>query len=276
MRRFTWEKQREAIRWAAAGGQALHVHSFGVTESSPAVFRSAVERRGESPVMAHLFDWNQERLTTTARALGVVRLHVDRPGSASMHVDLVGRPLEKAVSLSVGAVPDTIGDSLLWRVASAHLWMRLKGLRPVAVYRGSVAEGWKWSRPWPAPSRSNVRGTAFFHASWGAAPDGSAIMDNAVWRWLSATRDQAKTTTMVNEGFVQGFMYQNRVAAIDAIEVVFKAATAREVAKLLGWWSELDTRPIDDPSEYVSRHRFRFGSAPEERELRLAFGRAAI
>jgi hypothetical protein len=59
MKLFDWSEQREAIRYAAAGGQALHTHRFGVSASSPAVFRSAVRGRNH---IAHLFDWNAARL----------------------------------------------------------------------------------------------------------------------------------------------------------------------------------------------------------------------
>lgn len=95
MKRFT--NVREALRYAAAGGQALHVYGAlpGHFPGAPGVFK-------RYSVWAHLLDWDLERLVRTARGLGVRVIRVDRRGLAGQHIDLCGGPLEMAVRLCAG------------------------------------------------------------------------------------------------------------------------------------------------------------------------------
>ncbi len=108
MKLFTAMQIREAIAFAKAGGQALHVwqpmagvnHFFWDESAAPECFRKAA--RSGKP-FAHLFDQDVERLRDTARTLGVNVIKVDRPGEDRQHVDLCGRPLDRAIALVGGS-----------------------------------------------------------------------------------------------------------------------------------------------------------------------------
>lgn len=93
MRSFESRKMREAIAFAAGGGQALHLHTI-VFPNSPKCFRDAVAR-GES--IGHLFDQDEERLVNTARRFGVRRIVVEKRGLPTQHVDLCGAPMRAAI-----------------------------------------------------------------------------------------------------------------------------------------------------------------------------------
>lgn len=92
MRIFHQNRIREAVAYARGGGQALHLHRL-LTPRAPACFVKAVER-GET--IAHLFDMDLERLKVTAHELGVKVIVVEHEGTIWQHVDLCGKPLEKA------------------------------------------------------------------------------------------------------------------------------------------------------------------------------------
>lgn len=105
MKQFAQNELRAAYAHAAAGGQALHVcdaRQF-VTAAAPACFRRARE-------FAHLIDANRARLEATARKLGVRVVKVERPGRVGQHVDLVGKPLEraKAVATTVAEIQQAL------------------------------------------------------------------------------------------------------------------------------------------------------------------------
>ena len=51
-----------------------------------------------SETFAHLLDYDHDRLVATARRLGVRVIKVDRQGRRGQHIDLCGRPLERAIS----------------------------------------------------------------------------------------------------------------------------------------------------------------------------------
>ena len=79
MRRFLYREHREAIAFAVAGGQAVHLHQvIPNRDRAPRCFVAAVDR-GED--IAHLFDQDRDRLLATARALGVKVVKVDMAGS---------------------------------------------------------------------------------------------------------------------------------------------------------------------------------------------------
>ena len=91
MKQFPAMKITDARNYAAAGGQALHMMTGNWARGwgGPQCFREATE-------FAHLFDQDIERLKATARRFGVKRIVVSKPGTASQHIDLCGRPLERA------------------------------------------------------------------------------------------------------------------------------------------------------------------------------------
>lgn len=104
MKIFATMELREAQTYAASGGQALHLHNIIVNErTAPQCFIRAV-RRGEW--IAHLFDNDVERLTATARRLGVNVIVVEHQGHKDQHIDLCGRPLRKALVLAGGCEED--------------------------------------------------------------------------------------------------------------------------------------------------------------------------
>lgn len=94
MKRFKRREIQEAIQHAGEGGQALHVWEPTPAERialrPPAVFKA-------SKLWAHLFDQDAERLVQTARRLGVRAIKLERSGRPGQHIDLCGRPLERAM-----------------------------------------------------------------------------------------------------------------------------------------------------------------------------------
>jgi hypothetical protein len=92
-------QQREllaAYAHAAAGGQALHLMNgnFAYLQTrTPKCFHNRT-------VIAHLFDQNHERLIGTAKRLGVRVIKVEHAGSERQHIDLCGKPLDRAVRLA--------------------------------------------------------------------------------------------------------------------------------------------------------------------------------
>lgn len=86
----------EAYKFAAAGGQALHLFSDpGVYPGAPAVFKKSREA-------AHLFDIDTKRLIATAQQLGVRVIKIGRKGTPKQHIDLCGRPLRQAIKFAEG------------------------------------------------------------------------------------------------------------------------------------------------------------------------------
>lgn len=97
MKQFATRELREAIAYAAAGGQALHLHRYIIDRSkAPSCFKAAITRGQD---IAHLFDQDEARLVDTVKRLGVRVISVERRGQPGQHVDLCGWPLERAKSL---------------------------------------------------------------------------------------------------------------------------------------------------------------------------------
>lgn len=96
MRRFEHREIREALAYAAEGGQALHVWDPGPSAAETYPKAPAVFLRNRP--WAHLFDVNADRLYRTAKRLGVRRVVVERRGKRGQHVDLCGGPLKKALA----------------------------------------------------------------------------------------------------------------------------------------------------------------------------------
>ena len=90
MKTFQERQLMEAYTYAKEGGQALHLFSDpGVYPGAPNCFKRSREA-------AHLFDYNTGRLIATARRLGVRVIKIGRKGSPGQHIDLCGRPLQRA------------------------------------------------------------------------------------------------------------------------------------------------------------------------------------
>lgn len=92
MKRFEMRQLEQAVAYALTGGQALHVCPSApfVTAAAPKVFR-------DSEQFAHLFDQNRRRLIETARGLGVRVIKLERGFTPRQHIDLCGKPLQKAL-----------------------------------------------------------------------------------------------------------------------------------------------------------------------------------
>ncbi len=75
-----------AYAHAKEGGQALHLHTLN--QGHP-LFR-------RYPIIGHLLDQDADRLVATAKKLGVRVVKVEHAGTLKQHIDLCGKPLEKA------------------------------------------------------------------------------------------------------------------------------------------------------------------------------------
>lgn len=97
MKKFTKRELREALAYAAAGGQALHLHNVISNWSrAPRCFRDAIRRK---ELIAHLFDQDTKRLVAMAYEFGIMRIYVHRRGQPGQHIDLCGVNLIKAETL---------------------------------------------------------------------------------------------------------------------------------------------------------------------------------
>ncbi len=92
MKQFKSNELIGAGRYAAEGGQALHVwDSKNWRAGAPSCFK-------RSRLWAHLLDQDEERLVATARRLGVRVIKVSKRGRPSQHIDLCGKPLARAMA----------------------------------------------------------------------------------------------------------------------------------------------------------------------------------
>lgn len=92
MKIFEQPQVHEAEQHALDGHQALHLFDGRIADAVPGAPRCFRNRRE----VGHLFDQDRERLVKTARRLGVRVIFVDRDGMPHQHIDLCGRPLERA------------------------------------------------------------------------------------------------------------------------------------------------------------------------------------
>jgi hypothetical protein len=109
IRVFSQPEMHAAIEHAAAGGIAVHLHCF-VFPNSPKCFRDAVAR-GEW--IAHVFGQDADELAALARAVGVRRTYIDRPGTPRQHHDLCGTPLKRLL-WDVGQVDRFLRKAKEW------------------------------------------------------------------------------------------------------------------------------------------------------------------
>lgn len=91
MKQFTEMDLQGAVACAKSGNQALHL--FNVIPYS----RKASKCFQKKKTAGHLIDHNIGRLVQTAKSLGVRVIKVDRQGTDKQHIDLCGKPLERAI-----------------------------------------------------------------------------------------------------------------------------------------------------------------------------------
>ena len=90
---FEVQRIRQAIKHADNGGQALLVPEYECHwPNAPKCFQG--HRYG------YLFDRDVRRLKATASTLGVRVIKVDKPGQPGQHVNLCGKPLQRAIKES--------------------------------------------------------------------------------------------------------------------------------------------------------------------------------
>lgn len=88
-----------AARISASGGQALHVFDpQPFCRPGTATCFKRAKRAG------HLLDQDAGRLLDTAARLGVRRVYLHHGGTRLQHVDLCGKPLERAIAEARPAV----------------------------------------------------------------------------------------------------------------------------------------------------------------------------
>ncbi len=92
MNLFKSREVREALQFAEDGGQALHIYNSLKLPNLKGGARCFLRYKQ----WAHLFDQNEKRLRKTAKRLGVNTVRMHRKGQRGQHVDLCGRPLERA------------------------------------------------------------------------------------------------------------------------------------------------------------------------------------
>jgi len=94
MKVFQQRELRAAFDHANGGGQALHLMDGSFAYMQPRTPNCFKGRRQ----IAHLLDNDVERLCVTARRLGVRVIKIERSGwREGQHIDLCGRPLERAL-----------------------------------------------------------------------------------------------------------------------------------------------------------------------------------
>jgi len=94
MRLFTQYELPAALVYVQEGNQALHLFYWFADPKAPKPFRSGGQ-------FGHLLDQDEQRLVATARSLGVRVIKVAKTKNRPLwqHIDLVGRPLQRAISL---------------------------------------------------------------------------------------------------------------------------------------------------------------------------------
>lgn len=105
MKLFQWKEVREARAHSLKGGQAVHLNPDWMPNffpNAPLVFK---RKRN----WVHLMDQDEHRLIATAQRLGVRVIKVSEKGLPDQHIDLCGKPAERAVQeASKGSVAQGI------------------------------------------------------------------------------------------------------------------------------------------------------------------------
>lgn len=89
MKRFEMRQLKEAIDFSMQGGQSLHVHTLN---NGHRMFK-------RYPLIGHLFDQDEQRLRSLAKKLGVNVIKVEHINTPKQHIDLCGKPFEKAINM---------------------------------------------------------------------------------------------------------------------------------------------------------------------------------
>lgn len=93
MKLFQERELREAYDHAMQGGMSLHLiggqYAY-LRKDTPSCFKGRRQ-------IAHLFDQNAARLAKYARGIGVRVIRIEHPGTHRQHLDLCGKPLERAM-----------------------------------------------------------------------------------------------------------------------------------------------------------------------------------
>ena len=109
LRLFGSRQVPEAIAYAEkANGQALHVWKPPTNVQGKSVWPG-----GATPMCfqncktwGHLIDADADRLVATAERFGVRRVIVGRRGTRSQHIDLCGKPLQRAIMAALRNLPE--------------------------------------------------------------------------------------------------------------------------------------------------------------------------
>ena len=100
------------MTYAAEGGQALHLMEGWFAnhrKDTPNCFKGRKQ-------IAHLFDQDRARLVACVKRLGVRVIQVERAGEPGQHIDLCGKPLDRALQeagLGPAKSPVAPADSIL-------------------------------------------------------------------------------------------------------------------------------------------------------------------
>lgn len=92
MKLFQRNQIDEALEYASRGKQSLHIYPSLKRMNAPKMFM-------RYSTWGHLLDQQPGRLRKTAKRLGVKIVKIHKPGTKSQHVDLCGRPLDRAIKL---------------------------------------------------------------------------------------------------------------------------------------------------------------------------------
>ena len=90
MQLFKRRELRQALQYAAEGGQALFIHKWTGGDDSPKHFRY-------SQMIGKLFDHDKKRLIQAAYSLGIHIIKIDREDTEYQHIDLARTALERAL-----------------------------------------------------------------------------------------------------------------------------------------------------------------------------------
>lgn len=100
MKLFQQKEIREAFEYAKNGGQALHLFTVRQEYNKRPSVQRLFAHAGKN--WAHLIDHDEKRLRETVKQLGVNRVFIHGKGTEKQHVDLCGKPLEKAKAICDG------------------------------------------------------------------------------------------------------------------------------------------------------------------------------
>jgi hypothetical protein len=116
MKKFEMRQLKDAIEYAAQGGQALHIHTLN---NGHFLFK-------RYPVIGHLFDQDRNRLVYLVGRLGVNVIKIEREGTPKQHIDLCGKPFDLAVALC-DAMNETLDRTMFGVVGDGDISEYVRG-----------------------------------------------------------------------------------------------------------------------------------------------------